>query len=386
MTDIERNRGNAGGRGTVRSKGSPRAFGARPRVRAARTLTTALAVSVLLAAPLAGLQQTAPRPSADRGWLGVDVGQRFECRWEAAERWKPCSLVLHVAGVVEGGPAASAGVLPGDRLVALNGEPFTLRTIERQLASLRVGTPVSIDFDREGARRYVQLTPARRPARRVAVLAPDAPRVERIAAPETYVVTLSRLDRSDGSNAFALTIRGRGETVQVQPAAVRVIGGEVHVRQLDDDVELIEALSPIRLDIAEGIRAISDSTYRYVGRVLQSLEGRFASPELAERWVEAGSERLWSVMRTAFGRWVAGAEFQPVEADTHESKGLLVVRLAPGTPAHRAGLRPGDVVTRVGGEACTEVSALLEAVERQGPVRVTWVRRGREMSGALRPD
>jgi serine protease Do len=65
---------------------------------------------------------------------------------------------------------------------------------------------------------------------------------------------------------------------------------------------------------------------------------------------------------------VAGAEFAEVNPDLGRyfgvSSGLLVTRVASGTPAARAGLEPGDVVVRAGGEALVDVEDLRSAVDR----------------------
>jgi membrane-associated protease RseP (regulator of RpoE activity) len=85
-------------------------------------------------------------------------------------------------------------------------------------------------------------------------------------------------------------------------------------------------------------------------------------------------------------RGVAGAEFVAISAGLGEvlgtDKGILVARVGPDTPAARAGLQDGDVVTRVNGKAVTEVSELRRAVLRAGSdvVKLEVLRKGKTRS------
>lgn len=69
-------------------------------------------------------------------------------------------------------------------------------------------------------------------------------------------------------------------------------------------------------------------------------------------------------------RSVAGAEFaemNPGLADYFQTpSGALVLRVAPDTPAARAGLAPGDVVVRAGDDEVASVADLRRALQRRG--------------------
>ncbi len=68
------------------------------------------------------------------------------------------------------------------------------------------------------------------------------------------------------------------------------------------------------------------------------------------------------------------------------SKGALVVEVTVGSPADNLGLRPGDVITKFGGEKIEKSERLGELVRGNKPgkeVRVEWVRDGRARSGSV---
>jgi serine protease Do len=100
----------------------------------------------------------------------------------------------------------------------------------------------------------------------------------------------------------------------------------------------------------------------------------------------AGSMTPWLVGQD----WVAGAQLAALNAGLAQyfgtQRGLLVIEVAPGTPAEAARLLPGDVLLQVGGVAVNELPALRRAVAAARPdqaLPVVVVRRGREVVIAL---
>jgi S1-C subfamily serine protease len=61
-----------------------------------------------------------------------------------------------------------------------------------------------------------------------------------------------------------------------------------------------------------------------------------------------------------------------------EVKGVLVMRVVPNTPAEEAGIRKGDVIVQIDGEAVTEPEQLQNLVENSkiGQILQLKVRRG----------
>jgi S1-C subfamily serine protease len=60
-------------------------------------------------------------------------------------------------------------------------------------------------------------------------------------------------------------------------------------------------------------------------------------------------------------------------------RGVLVARIEPGSPAARAGLQVGDILTRVGGQPIHGGTDVIQALAAQpgGRVRIAAVRQGR---------
>jgi S1-C subfamily serine protease len=79
------------------------------------------------------------------------------------------------------------------------------------------------------------------------------------------------------------------------------------------------------------------------------------------------------------GRAALGVSVRTILGDGFEPGGAAVVDVNENGPADRAGLLPGDVVVRVGGDEVTDVVSLAEALATHSPgdeVRVTYERNG----------
>ena len=93
----------------------------------------------------------------DRGWLGVAVEDTPAGAGQAAG--------IKIAGVDRGGPAARGGLLPGDIVVAVNGEHLdSARGLIRTIAALPPGTTVRLTVLRQGRDVEVPVTVGRRPS------------------------------------------------------------------------------------------------------------------------------------------------------------------------------------------------------------------------------
>jgi len=116
---------------------------------------------------------------------------------------------------------------------------------------------------------------------------------------------------------------------------------------------------------------VLDLQGRVVGVTTQaavSAQGiSFAVPSRTVKWALDAMERSRDgrVRRGYLG--IEFASRSDLDEAGHRCSGAVIVRVADGQPAHRAGMRAGDVVLRVDGEAIADATVLHEHIVRGEP-------------------
>ncbi len=97
-----------------------------------------------------------------RGWIGVEP-QELNAELAQAFSVKAGSGVI-ITGVLQNGPAAQAGVRPGDVITAVAGRPVkNVSELLGAVAALKPGEPAKLAIERRDQRAELSVTPAKRP-------------------------------------------------------------------------------------------------------------------------------------------------------------------------------------------------------------------------------
>ncbi|MEI7783234.1 MAG: trypsin-like peptidase domain-containing protein [Betaproteobacteria bacterium] len=102
-----------------------------------------------------------------RGWIGVEP-QELNAELAQAFSVKAASGVI-ITGVLQNGPAAQAGLKPGDVVTEVAGRPVkNVSELLSAVASLKPGEPAKVAIERRDQRTELSITPGKRPgAKRV---------------------------------------------------------------------------------------------------------------------------------------------------------------------------------------------------------------------------
>lgn len=355
---------------------------------ATRRVMAAAAGLLAVATAASGLSAQRAAESS-RAWIGVGISARPACPGAAADSAGGCRPVYVAETVVVGGPADRAGLEPGDTLLSVEGHSLGSEAGERALGGMDAGRPVRIVVARDGARRALRVTPDTWPSGsrllrvrvadagldqagvlriRVHFTRPGAPgaaggRFFRLASPPgSVLVDLRAPDAPAGTTVFAWRSVGSGRRLPWSTWQGRTDDSLTRRLEVFQDSVLAEA------------RARMDSLRRVYRQWARSAARVNAAPASG-----GGIARL------------AGAEFRPLTPELAEyfegaDRGLLVLRVLPGTPAGMLGLRAGDVVVRAAGRRVRDGTDLRAALVRVAPrdsVAVQWVRKGKTMTGVL---
>jgi membrane-associated protease RseP (regulator of RpoE activity) len=304
------------------------------RKNAARFGRAALVAGLLLVGGLAGADHA--RAAAGRTpWLGVYMQELTPELREGMDYRGDGGVLL--SGLAAGGPAARAGLHKGDVIVRVDSRtvnsPAELQDV---IQAARVGQSVSVEVFRDGERHIISVWLDARPSvpgygeeTPEAPEAPEAPEVREAPAPAAPPAWHG-LPTPDGQRRVKrIVIRDHGD-----------------LENLDElkDLKGLEALQGLRgLDLSGGAMGTLGMASR--GRLGVRIES--LSPALGDY----------------FG--------------LKDGKGALVLEVLKDTPAERAGLQVGDVITRAGDQAVATGMDLVSALRgKDGKVALRVVRHG----------
>jgi predicted metalloprotease with PDZ domain len=360
------------------------------------------------------------------GWIGIS----YEAR---AGRDGATRVVI--TDVRRGSPAEAAGIRPGDRLVSIEDLESTdaLMNVSRRL-DLRAGQVVDMTVQREGRELDLRLRAAERPGEiysdaaisrsfrtdsmvesmframdslRVRIIESnvetdrDAERVVRRVV-QTSPATRARLVSIDEPDAVIAPfeffvfrgeqhdslvremdlINARMEQLREREQARRadLTRAGQRAQSLDRELEELRRQSAdLRTSMAEAARASAGWEYLLP-----------PTPEPAAAPAAPSAETFRPLTPYLLGsNRVAGAQVIDVQPELGAyfgvERGVLVVEVSPGTPAAIAGMRPGDVITRLDRFSVTTVDELRSGVAQAGDtLPVTLVRQGSSLQVLLR--
>lgn len=256
-----------------------------------------------------------PSLASARAWLGVYTQEVTRDLRDALDLAGEGALI---ARVVPGSPADRAGLGKGDVIVSVDRRDVRSPSdLTRLIEDARVGDSVSLTLVRRGDRRIIAVRLGERPGDEGEISAPPTPRAPR--SPRA-------------------------------PAAPRAPRGEMRWHSIDDHDKDV---------IRERVREVLPD-FEFDG-----------GPGRRMAWMgEPGRGRLGVRIETLGDDLAAALGASGV-------RGVLVVEVLDETPAEKAGLRAGDIITAVKGTSVSDADALVKALRNEsGTVPVSIVRRG----------
>lgn len=358
--------------------------------------------------------QQAPRAGAPPAWLGIS----YDVRWFQQDG--QCEPRVVVESVVQGSPAERAGLRRGDMILTVDGQPAPAARLRSLSIQLAPGDPVRLRVARGADVSEVTAVADRRPNRLVAPTPPV--RAEKAYPASAPVVRLSgdtlvawNLDSGtpwDGGAVGYWFSHGDGQT---EFRRLRSWSGDELDRRVSDllvcaEQDQWEHMAPASVwarsnevhERAESLRVVIASRAAEAARDWDVFRARPApAPAPAQAPAPLREPRVVQIQPGGVVgeghslevglRAVAGAEVMALEPELAEyfrgaRRGILVLRVSDGSPAHRAGLQPGDVITAAQGRSLDSVNDLRRVLvhgDRSG-AELRVIRHGRGRTLTLR--
>ncbi|MFO0838933.1 MAG: PDZ domain-containing protein [Phycisphaerae bacterium] len=243
-----------------------------------------------------------------------------------------------VNSVLQAGPAAQAGLKAGDLIVAVNGQPVTVRFSEevppllRMLAEQPIGGTVRLTYERDGKEATIEVVTERMQKERGDEA---AFRAWGITA-EELTESLAREMRLDHHDGVIITSVRPGSAAQVaeppldENDVIRTIDGEA-IQDLDAFVATYDRIMSLE-KLPEYLLIGFERRGQNQVTLLKPKPDKDDDPprEVAKAWIGVATQPVLKTLAEKLG--------------LGEQLGFRVTRVYPGTLAEQSGLKVGDVI------------------------------------------
>jgi S1-C subfamily serine protease len=279
-----------------------------------------------------------------------------------------------ITQIMEGSPAEEAGLLVGDRIVAVNDEPVNADTLTAVIGSYSAGETITLSVERDGEMLEIELTLAERP---LGFVAPRERFQQRLLPQRDFeqfrlmiqpflgvylelvddAVVITRVEEGSpaqdaGLLADDVIVSVDGETVSTVEAVADAVRssapGAVIVLGIERDGEALEVEATL------GGPTLFDRQGRPFGQTMPMPRGEDMRPFRFE---------MMPVNRAYLGvQFEIVDEDIAAENDLNVTEGALIVAVMADSPAEEAGLLAGDVVVSVDGDAVDADNTLADRI------------------------
>ena len=267
-----------------------------------------------------------------RSWIGATFKQITKTNF---------SKGVLLTSVVSSGPAAKAGIKPGDLVTAIDGQPLTIRFPEeippllKRLADVEIGKTITLTYERDGVSGTATVT---------------TEKMLRDKGDETFLrawglVTHEitektardrRLDSTEG--VLIGGVRSGGPAALAEPAigwgdVIKSVDGQ-KVRTLKELVEKYRAIMT-QEKIPEFVMIEFDRQGKNQVTLIKPRPDKRDDParELAKAWIGIATQPVARDLASKLGM--------------EGSSGFRVTRVYPGTKASSSGIVVGDIITAI---------------------------------------
>ena len=343
------------------------------------TITALILAAAALGAAPAAAQEPIIMRLGSSAWLGFSYSEEHEL--SNGER----TTTVSVTSVVDESPASEAGLREGDQVISINDLRATSRLLNSLSSALEPGDEVQLEIRRDGSTRTVTITAAERPAE--------------------YSFSATQVYRFNADSVVALA------RTMLDSALVRIDSlnlPEIHIEHSGDGSTFfwrdgsVDSMAP--RDSVFLYRFFGDSVRNEMNRVFKRVTKPGAHFEFhGDSLIMLDSTAVHlrpfgGLYREAMSEFPSGAGFLrvgmralagmtleevgPLLGDYFGTeRGLLVLEVAPRSPAAEAGLREGDVILNANGTDTDRIGELRDIVAHADgeTVTLTVLRQRREI-------